>query len=193
MAGFRYAKRQGASDTCGTVQTFAVDANHADIIAQGDVVLLDTDGSDAVTGVALVDTETAVAVNQLGVITGIISFVDFQLAGENLTELGLPALTAGTVKCYIDNSALFEVEVNATLGASQVGLNAAYDATAATKTGGLTLSNMLLDNTTTAPAATSTFPFRIVALLPGIDTGILGDRAVVRMNNTTQIPGATGV
>lgn len=183
MAGFKYRKSQAGGGTTGNVYTFAVDAAHATLLAPGDVVVITGDG-DA-NGVSEVDAAAAGAA-----FTGVIESVDLQLAGESLTETGLPASTAGTVKVRVDQYALYEVDSDATLVAADVGLNADINATAATKSGGLTVSNMNIDAAT--KATTATLQWRIVALLED-DDGVLGNRALVRPNNTTASDGAAGV
>ena len=185
MAGFEYARKQGVSGTEGIIQTFAVDAGHTTLLAPGDAVVA-TGAANATTGVQEVDTGNATTAN-----TGTIVSVDFQLAGENLTETGLPALTAGTVKVQMDPQSLFEIEADATVTAAQVGLNVGINATTASKTGGLTLSNMTIDTATAL--GTQTLPYRIERLLEGATTGVLGDRVLVRPNATTQSDGAAGV
>lgn len=184
MAGFEAVKRSGSAESTGMVQTFAVDVLHATLLAKGDVVVITGDGS--ATGVSEVDTGNATTAN-----TGVIANVDFTLEGEALTETGLPALTAGTVKVNQDPNQLYEVEADATLTVADVGLNCSINVTTATKSGGLTISNMDLDSATAA--TTQTLPFRIVALLNGATTGVLGDRALVRPNATTQSDGALGI
>ncbi len=184
MAGFEYARKQGTGGTEGMVQTFAVDATHATLLAPGDAVVITGDGS--ATGVSEVDTGNTGTAN-----TGVIISVDFQLAGENLTETGLPASTAGNVKVQLDPQALYEIESDATLIVANVGLNVGINVTTATKTGGLTISNMDLDSSSIA--VTQTLPYRIVALLEGSASGVLGDRALVSPNATTQSDGALGI
>lgn len=184
MGGFTYARKQGTGGTEGMVQTFSVDAAHATLLSPGDAVVI-TGTSDSV-GVSEVDTGNASTAN-----TGIITSVDYQLVGENLTETGLPALTAGAVKVQMDPQALYEIEADATLVAGDVGLNVGINVTAASKAGGLTVSNMTVDSGTAA--GTQTLPYRIIALLKGETSGVLGDRALVRPNATTQADGAAGV
>lgn len=184
MAGFLYASKQGVGGTEGMIQTFAVDALHSTLLAPGDAVVITGDGS--VLGVSEVDTGNAITAN-----TGVIIAVDFQLAGENLTETGLPALTAGTVKVQLDPQALYEIEADATVGVDDVGFNIGINVTTATKSGGLTVSNMTADTATAA--VTITLPYRIVALLEGQDSGVLGDRVLLRPNATTQSTGALGI
>lgn len=183
MAGFKYSKTQSGGGTTGIVTTFAVDAAHATRLAVGDVVII-TGDADA-NGVSEVDTGAATTAN-----TGVIEAVDFILAGESLNNVGLPASTAGTVKVRVDQNALYEVDSDATLAAASVGLNVGINATAASLTGGLAVSNMNIDAATAA--TTQTLPFRIVALLED-SAGVLGNRALVRPNATTASDGAAGI
>ena len=184
MSGFTAVKKSGASETAGMLQTFSVAAAHATLLAPGDAIVITGDG-DA-NGVSEVDTGNATTAN-----TGVIVSVDFSLAGENLTETGLLASTAGTVKVNQDPSQLYEIESDATLVAANVGLNVSINVTTATKSGGLTVSNMTVDAATVA--TTITLPYRIVALLEGITSGVLGDRVLVRPNATTQSTGSLGI
>lgn len=184
MSGFLAVKRQGSSGSEGMVQTFAVDAAHATLLAPGDAIVITGDGDAS--GVSEIDTGNATTAN-----TGTIISVDFQLAGEALTETGLPATTAGTVKVNQDPLQTYEIESDATLVAANVGLNVGINVTTATKSGGLTISNMTVDAATVA--TTITLPYRIVGLLDGITSGVLGDRALVRPNATTQSTGAAGI
>jgi len=183
MAGFKYRKSQGGGGTTGNVFTFAVDAGHVTLLAPGDAVLITGDG-DA-NGVSEVDTGAATTAN-----TGIIESVDLTLAGEALTETGLLALTAGTVKVRVDQFALYEIDADATYNAASVGLNTGINITTATKSGGLTVSNMTADFATVA--TTVTLPFRVVALLEDA-AGVLGNRVLVRPNATTASTGAPGI
>lgn len=184
MAGFLYANKQGVSGTEGVVQTFGVDAAHITLLAPGDAVVITGEGS--VLGVSEVDTGNATTAN-----TGVITSVSPQIEGENLTETGLPALTGGNVQVQLDPQALYEIEADATVAAAAVGLNVGINVTTATKQGGLTISNMTVDTATAL--GTQTLPYRIVALLNGVETGVLGDRVLVRPNATTQSDGAAGV
>ena len=184
MAGFKYRKSQAGGGTTGDVVTFGVAAAHATLLAPGDVVVI-TGDANATTGVQEVDTGNATTLN-----TGVIESVDFTLSGETLTETGLPASTAGTVKVRVDQYALYEVDCDATLVVANAGLNCGINVTTATKSGGLTVSNMTLDAATVA--VTQTLPFRIVALLED-DDGVLGNRALVRPNATTASDGAVGI
>ena len=116
MAGFKYRKSQAGGGTTGNVFTFAVDAAHATLLAPGDAVVITGDGS--ATGVSEVDTGNATTAN-----TGVIESVDPTIAGESLTDIGLLALTAGTVKVRVDQYALYEIDADATYDAASVGLN----------------------------------------------------------------------
>ena len=184
MSGFTAIKKQGATGTEGMMQTYSVAVGHSTLLAPGDAVDL-TGTADATSGVAQVDTGNATAAN-----LGVIESVDFQLAGESLTETGLLASTLGTVKVNTDPFQLYEIESDATLVVANVGLNVGINVTTATKSGGLTVSNMTLDAATVA--TTVTLPYRIIALKDGITSGVLGDRAVVRPNANAFTSGTVG-
>jgi hypothetical protein len=184
MAGFKYRKSQAGGGTTGNVSTFGVAAAHITLLAPGDAVQITGDG-DAATGISLVDTGNAATLN-----TGVIESVDIQLAGESLTETGLPALTGGTVKVRVDQYALYEIDADATYNAASVGMNTAINITTATKSGGLTVSNMTADFATVA--VTAALPYRVVALLEDAD-GVLGNRVLLRPNATTATAGAVGI
>jgi len=185
MAGFQVARTQSNGDYTGKQETFAVAAAHSTLLATGDVVKI-TGSADA-EGRQSVDTGATTVAN-----TGVIMSVDFILEGEQLSETGLPALTAGTVKVNLDQGLLYEVEVaNGPLVLADVGLNVPTVVTAATKSGGLTVSNMTVN--ATGKATTQTLPWRVVSLLKGETSGVLGDRALVRPNATTFSDGAAGI
>lgn len=184
MAGFLATRNQGDTDYQGKLETYSVDAAHATLLAPGDVVVI-TGTADA-EGRAEVDAAAAGAP-----ITGVIANVAPLFEGENLTETGLPALTAGKVLCHIPPTEIFTAPViNGPLVVDDVGLNADIDATAATKSGGLTVSNMTIDAATAL--ATATLQFRIVGLAQS-EGGVLGDTAIVRFNATTVGANTAGI
>lgn len=188
MSGFTAVKNQGNSGSEGNVQTYAVAVIHSTLLAPGDAVVL-TGTANPDSGIAGVDTGNTVTAN-----TGVIVSVDFQLEGENLTETGLPASTAGTMKVDVDPLQLYEIETDATLSITDVGSGVGINVTTATKSGGLTVSNMTLDSATAATGAGSNLlPYTIIALRPGATSEVLGDRALVRPNASTYKPGALGV
>lgn len=158
MSGFRKTNYEGASDDAGKILTYSVAAAHTTILAPGDVVKL-TGIADA-NGVAQVD--AAAAGNAF---EGIIISVDFDINEENLSDTGLPALTAGTVKVDTDPNSVYEVSVsNGPILLVDVGLNSDIVATAATRSGNITRSNMTLNST---GKATGTAQFRIIAIVDG--------------------------
>lgn len=173
MAGFRVLNDIGGSSYAGKLIRYHVDAGHSSIIAPGDVVKL-TGTADA-DGVAEVDAATST-----GTIAGVVTSVDYNVANEALSDSGLPASTAGYVYVQGDPSLSFIVDCDETLAVADVGLNVSPLWTAATKSGGLTISNMQVDSST--KAATATLQFRIVGLAQD-DDGVLGNRAIVRINN----------
>ncbi len=182
--GFQINHTMDQGDMTGKQFTYAVDAAHATLLAPGDVVVVTGDATTE--GRPEVDTGVATTAN-----TGVLMSVDFNLAGESLSETGLLATTAGTVKVSVDIGGLWDVDVDTTtLTVADVSQNIALSPTTATTTGGLTISNMTVDGSTVA--TTATLPFTIVALLTS-DAGVFGDRATVRINASTLRPGATGI
>lgn len=183
MAGFQYSRTQAGGGTTGNTEQFAVNASHSTLLAPGDaIVITGTSNSD---GIPEVDTGNAATAN-----TGVIESVAVNLAGENLTETGLPASTAGLVNVRVDQGAMFEIDADATYGAADVGLNTGINVTTATKQGGLTVSNMTADQASSA--GTQTLPYRVEELLRD-DNDVLGNRIRVRFNATTASDGALGV
>lgn len=183
MAGFNYRKSQSGGGTTGNVSTFAVDAAHATLLSPGDAVLI-TGNADA-NGVSEVDTGVEATAN-----TGVIESVDVLIAGEQLSETGLPASTAGTVKVRIDQFALYEIDADTTYNSASVGLNTEINNTTATKQGGLTVSNMTAKFASVA--TTQALPYRVVALLED-GNGVLGNRVLLRPNASTASDGAAGI
>ena len=169
----------------GKLEKFDVDAAHATRLSIGDVVRI-SGTATAATGVAQVD--AGAATQQ---VTGVISGIVPNFATENLTDTGLPAATAGSVLVQVDPQAEYEVDVsNGPLLVADVGLNVDLVATAASLSGGLTISNMTVN--ATGKATTATLPFRVVALLTD-SAGVLGNRARVKVNASTNNAGAAGV
>lgn len=185
-SGFQLSRTQGAGDFDGSTELYAVlAAETAPRLAPGDCVVITGDG-DSVTGRSAI-TKAA----QAAALTGVIESIAPDLDNESLNDTGLAGSTAGKAQVITDRQAVFEVEVNTTLVDANVGLNADAVITSATQSGGLTVSNMTLDQGTVA--VTNTLHFRILRLLPGISSGVLGDRALVRLNHTTEIAGGTGI
>lgn len=185
-AGFELARVQSSGEFTGQTEMYEIiAAGNAARLAPGDAVVITGDG-DATSGRSGI---TIAA--QAAAITGIIESIAPQLDSESLNDIGIAATTAGKCQVITDRNAVFEVECSATLVVANVGLNAEAVVTAATQSGGLTSSNMTLDQATVA--TTSTLHFRILRLLPGKTSGVLGDRAEVRLNHTTQTDGAAGI
>lgn len=183
MAGFNITGTEADGDYTGKLRRFHVDVAHAGILSVGDAVKLT--GTAHTDGVAEVD-----IASQGAAIAGVIASFEPRIEGEALSDTGLPATTANYVNCHVSQDTLFIVDCDETLGVADVGLNADALVTVATKSGGMTTSNMEIDSST--KAATSTLHFRIVQLREG-DDGTLGDRAVVRFNGLSSHTGTTGV
>ena len=176
--GFRPIQDISGSAYCGKIQTFAVDAAHATLLAVGDLVRI-TGTARAEDGMAEVDAAAAAQT-----VTGPIVGIDFDMS--NLERKGLPALSAGTVKVATDTNMLMHAEASTTVALDDVGANADIVATAATAAGNLVNSNMTVN--TTSPAA-ATAQIRIVQLVDG-DTAS-GATMIVRINESTD--GVVGV
>lgn len=184
MAGFKYVGTMAQGDVTGKLKRFAVDATHAGVLGIGDLVLV-TGDADA-DGISEVDIGTANAAN-----TGVVVGVEPVWSGEALNKNYLPASTAGYLLVNVDPDALYECEVaNGPLAVADVDLNAPAVVTAGTVSGTLFASNMKVNDT--GAATTSTLPLRIVKLLPD-DDGVLGNKAIVKLNETTFRLGATGI
>lgn len=184
MSGFEYHGTESNGSVDGKQKLFAVDAAHAGVLGPGDLVLITGDASTE--GVSEVDAGSATIAN-----TGVVSSVQPTLSGENLSITHLPASTAGNVLVNTDAFAEYEVAVsNGPLVVANVGLNAPAVVTTGTVNGTLFSSNMGVN--ATGVATTVTLPLRIVALRKDAD-GVLGNRALVRLNNTTSKSGALGI
>lgn len=181
--GFKWVGSQ-SSDPEGKVRTFDVASNHSTLLAIGDVaVITSTASADG--------TQQADAGAATGALTGVIVGVVPDFATENFTQTGLPASVGGKVMVNVDPHAEYEVDVaNGPLAAADVGLNAPSVVTEASTSGGLTVSNMTINST--GKNTTATIQWRILALKED-DSGTLGGRARVRLNNSTTIAGAAGV
>ncbi len=186
--GFRPVQDLSGSDYTGKVQTFAVDATHASILAVGDLVV-ETGNLEAATGLSEVDAITAGTGN---LITGAIVAIDRNIS--DLEQSGLPASTAGTVKVASDPNLLLEAEtLGGTFALTDVGGNLPVTVTAATASGGLVNSNMVVN--TTGAALSTTEQVRVVGVKDSADItfpAAAGTTLIVRINEST-INGAVGV
>jgi len=192
-AGFNLSRSQSSGEFSGQTEIFDVAATHLTRIAIGDVVVLTGTSTTVPVGSQMFGRSQ---VDRQGtgtaVFTGIVESIAPDLANEELNDAGgLDALKAGSMQVILDINSLFEVESDATIVAASVGLNFDFIPTAATQTGGLTISNMELDGS--SGVATAATPFRLVKLLEGLTSGVLGDRALVRMNATTSHNGVLGI
>ena len=184
MAGFKYVGTQAQGDVTGKLKRFAVAAAHAGVLGPGDLVLVTGDANAQ--GISEVDIGTASTAN-----TGVVMGVEPVFAGESLSITHLPASTAGYLLVNVDPDALYEVDVsNGPLAVADVDLNAPAVVTAGTVSGGIFTSNMGVNDT--GAATTATLPLRIVRLLED-DAGVLGNKAIVKLNATTTRAGAAGI
>jgi len=186
MAGFTALRTEANGDYDGKLSTFAVDAAHARLMAPGDCVIIT--GTADVYGKAGADNFAAGAIATK--ITGVVAAIEPQFVGENLLTTGLAASTAGRIHVHVSPQTLFLIDSDATLAVTAVGSNVGFNAVDATLSGGLVVSNYTLDSSSVGTVAT--LPFQIVALAED-DAGVLGNRAIVRLNDSTVAPGAVGV
>ena len=170
--GFRPIQDLSGSSYTGKIQTFAVAASRATLLAVGDMVRI-TGTARAVDGMAEVDAATAAQT-----LTGPITSIDFDIS--NLETKGLAASTAGTVKVATDKNILMEAEASGTVALTDVGANADIVATAATSTGNLVNSNMTVN---TAAPGSATAQIRIEGLKDGLTAS--GSTMFVRVNEST--------
>lgn len=181
MSGFQAIRSQGGGDNTGQIDTYDVASTHSTRLAIGDVV--DLTGTADATGRAGCD-----AAGTTGQILGVI--VGFEADPDNLTDTGLAASTGGKARVNIDPNANYVVDVaNGPLVVADVGLNVNQVVTEATRSGGMTSSNMTVN--ATGVASTVTFPWRVVGLLED-SAGVLGNKAIVRPNSTTLNAGTVG-
>lgn len=157
-------------------------------IAIGDVVVIT--GTASATGIPEVK-QISGTNPWVAAITGVVVGIKPNFATENFSSTGVAASTAATLLVCDDPRALYEVESDATLVVADVGLNVDIISTEATLSGVMYRSNYKLDGSSVVTTAAT--PVRVVKLLKGATTGTLGDRALVRFNETTDIAGAAGV
>ena len=165
--GFRPIQDLSGQGYTGKVQTFAVDATHASLLSVGDLVV-ETGNLEAATGLSEVDAITAGTGN---LITGVIVAIN-----PNFSDLLLEAETLG-----------------GTFALTDVGGNLPVTVTAATATGGLVNSNMVVN--TTGNASSTTEQVRVVGVRDSGDITYpapVGTTLIVRINEST-INGAVGV
>ena len=177
--GFRPIQDRSGHSYTGKVETYAVDATHATLLATGDLVV-ETGNTDAATGLSEVDAASAA-----GLITGVIVGVDFNMS--DLEQKGLPASTAGFVKVATDSDMLLEAETSGgTFALNDIGGNLDVVVTAATASGGLVNSNMTIN--TAGNASSATAQVRIVSVKDSGDLtypAAAGTTLVCRINEST--------
>lgn len=184
MGGFSYVGTDGG-DSGQRIRTYASDAA-ARKIAVGDPVLITGTASTDGTKATVTTTSGDVTTKLTGIVVGIAP--DF--ATESLSSNGVAASTAANLLVCDDPFALFEVESDTTLAITDVGSNIGTLYSATTNVGNVYVSNIKLK--AASVGTTAALPFQIVALRTG-STGTLGEKAIVRINESTLRPGATGV
>ena len=177
--GFRPIQDRSGHSYTGKIETYAVDAAHATLLAPNDLVT-ETGNVDVVTGVSEVDASSAA-----GLITGVILSIDYNVL--NLEQKGLPAGIAGTVKVATDKDMLLEAETSGgTFALNDVGGNLDVVVTAATLTGSLANSNMTIN--TAGNASSATAQVRIVGVKDSASLtfpAAAGTTLICRINEST--------
>ena len=143
--GFKPVQNLGGGPYTGKTVTYGVDSGHGTLLAVGDLVRIS--GQSDANGLQEVDAAAAA-----GLITGVI--VSILPNFSNLEQAGLPAGTAGKVMVAVGRDMLMEAVTASAVAAADVGRNSEIVATAATLTGGLAISNMTVQ-TSTSIAATA--------------------------------------
>lgn len=187
MSGFQFLRSQSGGEVCGTLETVDIPASVSPIIAIGDVIRLA--GSSNATGVAtatnIVVASPSTSTQVLGVVNG------FELDPFNLDAGAPPGGTDRVARVDVEPLNLYQVDCDGTLSAAQVGLNAQINGIAPdASNGNFVFSSQTLHTATVA--TTVTFPLTIVALLED-DDGVLGNRALVRLSNTSNSAAVAGV
>jgi len=186
MAGFQVSSTQSSNSTGMGIKRYEVPASETANIAIGDIVILNGT-SNSLTGLPQVI--RADAVNPfITFMTGVVVGADFDVT--NLYTTGVTGSSGGFVYVSIDPDLYFDADADATIPEAAVGQNIPFIADASTITGVLMISGMQLDGS--AHANTATLPFRIIELLRD-SAGVLGNRARVRMNASTQSTNQVGV
>ncbi len=143
--GYKPVQNLGGGPYTGKTVTYGVDAGHGTLLAVGDLVRIS--GQSDANGLQEVDAAAAA-----GLITGPI--VSILPNFSNLEQAGLPAGIAGKVMVAVGRDMLMEAVTASAVAAADVGRNSEIVATAATLTGGLAISNMTVQ-TSTSIAATA--------------------------------------
>jgi len=183
-AGYKLVNTDSQGDVTGKQKTFSVLVATTEVIVPGDLVrIAGTANAQGVADVSIAPTSTAC--------TGVVMSIDPTFAGEALSQTHHASGTLGTIKVNVDPNATYEVDVaNGPLLITEVGLNAPAVVTEATASGSLFPSVMEVN--ATGVATTSTLPLHIVALKEDA-AGVLGNVAIVRINESTVALGATGI
>lgn len=179
--GFRPVQDRSGHSYTGKIETYAVDATHSTLLAVGDLVV-ETGNLDAATGLSEVD---AISAGTGNLITGVIVGIDFN--PSDLEAKGLAASTAGTVKVAVDKDMILEAEtLGGTFALTDVGGNLPVTVTAATASGGLVNSNMVVN--TTGNSASTTEQVRVIGVKDSGDItfpAAAGTTLFVRINEST--------
>ena len=179
--GFRPIQDRSGNSYTGKVETYAVKSTHASLLSVGDLIV-ETGNLEVATGLSEVDAITAGTGN---LITGVILGFGFNMS--NLEQKGLPAGTAGTAIVAVDKNMLMEAEtLGGTFAVTDVGGNLPVTITAASASGGLVNSNMVVN--TAGNALATTEQVRVVGVKDSETITYpapVGTTLIVRINEST--------
>lgn len=182
--GFRPVNDINGTDYNGQVQSYYVLSSHATLLQAGDAILQ----TGNVTTINETTYPNADAATNSSLISGFIVGVEFN--PSNLEQQGLPAGVGGIIKVAPSfPDLLLSAEISDDITTTQVGHNAPILPTAASLVGGLAVSNMKIDVTSTA---TTSNQIRIENLIGG---GIITNaRVICRVNPAfSTFAGSVGV
>jgi len=187
--GFKPVKHITGAPYNGQANIYATSASDGTALFVGDVVKLAADGNTQ--GIQFVAAATAGVAGTGAPVLGVVVGIKPNYTNENFSSTGVAASTAATLLVCDDPRATYEVESDATLAITDVGSNVDIISTEATLSGVMYISNYKIDGS--SGVTTAATPVQVVKLLKGATSGTLGDRALVRLNDTSIVPGATGV
>lgn len=194
--GFQPTQTRNSADYRPNAQVYVLAANVTNAIFLGDPVIKTATSSDATHGYETVILATAASANKItGIVTG---FLGSDPSGAFFANSGTPGpffkatnlATKMWVQVDTSTDTLFAVQCTGTPTASAVGKNCNGVAAQGGKTTGW--SGWQVSATTTTNAAAQ---FQIMGFVQDV-SNVVGNKfpkLLVRINNSTEVPGAIGI
>ena len=193
--GLRLVGTRNTTGFSGAVRPYYIPSGYATALFRGDpVVKTGTANTSEIFGyqAGMLPSINKATAGDGNPITGVI--VSFEPNRDNLSNTYSPASTEGVAWVCDDPDALFEIQADGAVAATEVGLNAVliYTNTGDTTTG---ISGAELDTTSDVPAADASNQLTIVNIVPRPDNevGSAFVKCIVRINNHTEAHGAIGI